>query len=154
MAAEFFYITGKCKWAKVFKPDTQFEPNAWKIDIYLDEEGLATHKESGLKTKVKEDEDGKFVGFSRKCGVFPWGDEIPPPEVVDAKGNKFEKLIGNMSTVAIEFEVYDTKKFGKGHRLNKVVVIDHVEYNKDDTPAPSSEAEKPAGKKKPAGLPF
>lgn len=152
MASETYYFEGEFQWAKVFKPDTQFEPNAWKIDIFLDKEGFEVHKASGLKNKPKFTEDGrKYVTFNRKVGKTPWGDEVGPPIVVDKDGNKVEKLVGNGSKGVIEVTVYDTAKFGKGHRLEKVVVTELVEYNKEE---PVKEEDKPKGTRKPAGLPF
>lgn len=145
-----YYFEGECQWAKVFKPDTQFEPHAYKIDVFLTKEGFETHKASGLKNKAKFTEDGKkYVTFRNQVGKWPSGDPIAPPEVVDKNGGKFEKLIGNGSKVAIEVDVYDAGKFGKGHRLVKVVVVDHVVYEK-----PESESPKESGNPKPKGLPF
>lgn len=155
MAVETYYFEGECQWAKVFKPDTKFEPHAYKIDIFLEKEGFEIHKASGLKNKAKFTEEGrKYVTFSNKVGKWPSGDPIDPPIIVDAKGEKFDKLIGNGSKVVIEVAVYDTQKFGKGHRLMKVVVVEHVVYEKPaDENADPEEAEKP-GKAKPKGLPF
>lgn len=151
MATEKYYFEGKCKWAKVFKPDTKYAPGAYKIDIYLDKEGRDILKKTGLKLKVKEDDDGFFVTFQRKLGKWPDGNEIGAPEVLDSAGAKFEKLIGNDSEVAVEVSVYQAGDF-KGHRLNKVVVTKHVPYEKDE--AGEAEESKEPGKAKPKGLPF
>lgn len=158
MAADTFYFQGPCKWAKVYKPDMKFEPGSYSIDIGLDEEAEAQFKEIGLRNKIKEDEDGRYAGFKRKLGKKPWApdEDWGPPEVVDAKGQPFKELIGNGSIVAIELVVYDTVKFGKGSRLEKVVVVKHVPYEKDDTPADGEEAppKEEGAKAKPKGLPF
>lgn len=152
MAATKYYFEGECQWAKVFKPDTHFEPHAYKIDMFLDKAGFEVHKASGLKNKPKFTEDGKkFVTFNNKVGKWPSGDPIAAPEVLDKDGNKFEKLIGNGSKVAIEVDVYDAGQFGKGHRFTKVVVVDHVPYEKE---AEAAEESKEPGKAKPKGLPF
>lgn len=154
MATEYYYFEGECQWAKVYKPDTQFEPHAYKIDVFLDKEGFEVHKASGLKNKAKfTDEGKKYVTFNNKVGTWPSGDPIDPPIVVDKDGNKFDKLIGNGSKVAVEVAVYDAGKFGKGHRFTKVVVVDHVPYEKP-VEGVNEEGEKPVGKAKPKGLPF
>lgn len=155
--AETYFFQGPCKWAKVYKPDTKFKPGHYSIDVYLDDDAVKEYKKIGLRNKVKEDEDGKFVSFRRKLGKWPDGNEIGPPEVVDKDNNKFDKLIGNLSEVAIEVRVYDAGDFGKGSRLNKVVVVKHVAYEKKEAEASGEaedEAPKAVGKAKPKGLPF
>lgn len=161
MAVDTYYFQGACKWAKVYKPDMKFEPGNYSIDVYLDEDAQKEFKATGLRNKPKEDEDGTSVSFRRKVGNKPWApDEMwGPPEVVDAKGEPFKELIGNGSIVAVEVVVYDTAKYGKGSRLEKVVVVKHVPYNKEE-PAEgegdTSKASKPeaGAKAKPKGLPF
>jgi hypothetical protein len=149
MASRSFYISGICKWAKLFKPDTKFEPQ-YSLILYPDADGWVVWKETGLGGKIKEDEDGKFVTLRRKIAGPEWQPVLPPPEVVDAEGKPLDKLVGNGSAVTVKIEVYDTRK-GPGHRIEKVRVDKLVEYvaqSEEDAP----EA-KPAGTK-PKGLPF
>lgn len=158
--ADTYFVSGPVKWAKVYKPDTKFDDNGiYSIQVYPDKDGWDTIKESGLRVQPKEDEDGKYVTFRRKKVVWfgqKEGDkDIGPPEVVDAKGNEFDKLIGNLSECTIKFEVYPTKK-GPGHRLLEVCVDKWVEYEKpDDNNVEADEAEEaPKPKAKGKGLPF
>lgn len=159
MATNNYYFQGPCKWAKVYKPDMKFDPGYYGLDVYLDEDQQKEFKAIGLRNKFKQDEDGTCVGFRRKVGKQPWAPfaDWGPPEVVDKDGKPFKELIGNGSVVAVEVVVYDTAKFGKGSRLEKVVVIDHVPYEKEDPsgvePEEGDDKPKPATAK-PKGLPF
>lgn len=156
MAGQNFYFQGPCKWAKVYKPDMKFEPGSYSVDLYLDDDALAEYKKIGLRNKIGEDEGGKFVGFKRKVGVKPWApdEQWGPPEVVDAKGNPFKELIGNGSILAVEVATFNTAKYGMASRLEKVVVVKHVAYEKDETPPGAEPDPNPSPTKKPAGLPF
>lgn len=133
MAAKIFYFTGPVKWAKVYDHNvdeyggTEFA----SIDVYLDEENLTRFKESGSRLKLREDDEGTFVKFRRNIEnkVNPdWGGV---PKVIDPEGEPFVDLIGNGSVCTIKVTVYDTK-MGKGTRLEKVRVDEHVEFSKDN----------------------
>jgi hypothetical protein len=81
--AEVYFISGKCKWAKLFKPDTKYDENGiYSIVLYPDADGWETFKRSGLNVRPKEDEDGKFITLRRKKVVnFGKGDQdIGGPE--------------------------------------------------------------------------
>lgn len=151
MATETYFFNGKCKWAKVYKPDTKYEPQ-YNIQLYLDKENEGILKESGLGLKVKEDEDGRYVGFRRKVAGPEWRPDMGPPKVIDAGGGDFSDLIGNGSDVTLKVEVFDTPRTGgKGHRLETVRVDKHVKYEaprEEGTPEPQQET------KKPKGMPF
>lgn len=53
------------------------------------------------------------------------------PEVTDAEGNPFTDLIGNGSVVEVTAEFADGAR-GKSLRLNKVKVLEHVEFIKPE----------------------
>jgi hypothetical protein len=155
---EKYYFTGTTNWAKVFKPDMKFEPGAYKMDfVFASKEDAKEFKAIKLRNAIKVDDDGnQYVSLQRKLGKKPWApdEEWGPPVVVDSEGNKFEKLIGNGSKVAIELDVWDGK-LGRASRLEKVVVIDHVAYEKaPEDDGGGEEAPKAPSQKKPAGLPF
>lgn len=162
MAANTYYFTGKCNWAKVYKPDTKFTPGKYSLDfIFANKEDIKEFKAIKLRNVIKVDDDGnQYVNLGRKLGKKPWPKEVPieeredwgPPEVVDKDGNKFDKLIGNGSTVAVEIVAYDGQ-LGKGSRLEKVVVIEHVPYEREGGDN-EDEAPKTGAAVKPAGLPF
>lgn len=154
MASSYFYLTGKAKWAKLFKPDDKYKN--WQIQVYMDDASMKIYDESGMTMAKKRDDDGVFVTFRRpEAKVIK--DELVkfnPPEVIDADGNKLEQLVGNGSDVTIKVIVYDTMK-GKGHRLEAVKVNKLVPYVKQET-APAgvvaAAAAAPAAAKK--AMPF
>ena len=137
MASSYYYLTGKAKWAKLFKPDDKYKN--WQIQVYMDEPSMKTFEESGMTMTKKTDEDGSFVTFRRpEAKVIK--DELvkfEPPTVLDAEGNKLDQLVGNGSDVTVKVIVYDTMK-GKGHRLEAVKVNKLVPYVKQDTASPEA----------------
>lgn len=133
MSTTVWYFTGPCKWAKVYKSQLDPKYKRWSIDVYLDNKNLDDYKRSGMQLEVREDEDGKFVRFSRASVKIINKEvvEFDPPEVVrvSEEGNSpFNDPIGNGSIVVVKVAVFDTQK-GKGHRLDKVGVIEHVPYS-------------------------
>lgn len=135
MATKTYLFTGKTKWAKVRKPDETYDN--YQIPVYLDDENMNLFKDSGIQTKIKEDDDGEFVTFKRRHSEFNYAKKEQqvngPPEVFlkNADGTYEpwpDGLIGNGSTVTVKVDVYDTRN-GKGHRLLSVGVDDLVEYN-------------------------
>lgn len=129
MSTKIFYFTGPCKWAKVHKPDTYNGEDRYKIDLYLSKKELAKLNESGSKVKLKEDDDGKFVTFSRKTQMEIAGETkiLGKPMVIDANKQDFDKDIGNGSLVTCKVAIYDTK-MGKGTRLEAVRVDEWKEF--------------------------
>jgi hypothetical protein len=87
---------------------------------------------------------GTKVKFVRKYDTGKDWDS-GAPEVVKADGSAWDidndGLIGNGSTVEVELSVYDTSRPSiVGTRLDKVTVLDRVDYIKDDSsPQPVSE---------------
>lgn len=120
MATNNITLSGMGKWINIL--DQKFLPAKRKMNLYLDDKSLEVFKESGLKLKFKEDEDGKYITLSRK-------DEDGAPFVfMKGKKTPFEGKVGNGSIVTVKVEIYDTKSFGKGHRLEAIRVDELVEY--------------------------
>lgn len=134
MASSYYYLSGKAKWAKLFKPDDKYKN--WQINLYLDDESKGKFAESGMSMQPKRDDDGEFITFRRPEAKLIRNElvKFDPPTVTDANGQPLDKLVGNGSDVTIKVVVYDTIK-GKGHRLEAVRVNNLVEYVKQDTPA-------------------
>lgn len=132
MASSYYYLTGKSKWAKLFKPDDKYKN--WQINVYLDEPSKKVFTESGMSMTPKRDEDGEYITFRRPEAKLIKNElvKFEPPPVTDKDGNTLDKLVGNGSDVTIKVVVYDTIK-GKGHRLEAVRVNSLVEYVKQDT---------------------
>jgi hypothetical protein len=137
LASSYYYLSGKAKWAKLFKPDDKYKN--WQIQVYMDDPSMKIFDESGMTMQKKQDEDGTFVTFRRPEAKVIRDELVKfnPPEVLDAEGNKLEKLVGNGSEVTVKVIVYDTMK-GKGHRLEAVKVNKLVEYVKQETASPEA----------------
>lgn len=136
MATEHLYLKGTAKWAKVFKPDEEYDN--FTINVYMDEASRKLFAEAGLQLTPKEDEDGEFVTFRRpnykqiKNELVHFG----APQVIDEQGVPVTTPIGNGSEVVVKVIVYDSKK-GKGHRLDGVQVTKLVEYAGSGEGAPN-----------------
>lgn len=134
MATKNYLFSGTCKWAKVMKPDEEYEN--YQLPLYLDKESMELFQDSGCQLKVKSDEDGEFVTFKRNVVDYNPNtkarEEIGRPglKIVNAEGEleDYSGLIGNGSEVTAQVQVYDSRN-GKGHRLIGVVVNKLVEYN-------------------------
>jgi hypothetical protein len=139
-------LKGKAYWARVFAENrdlTGYE-DALKesggqctIDIDLDKDGFALLEKSKsmLRGRPSEDNPGTTrVKFKRKW-TEPYGGGAPV--VLKADGSAWDwdmdGPIGNGSDVEIILHVYDTtRKSIVGTRLEKVKVVNHVKYEKDD----------------------
>jgi hypothetical protein len=127
MATEIFYFKGKAKWAKVYRPDDEFDN--YKINVYLDKASKKLFTEAGTQLTPKSDEDGEYVTFRRDHSKMIKNELVVfgKPQVVDHDGLAFTNTIGNGSEVVVKVAVYDGRK-GKGHRLEGVQVVNLVEY--------------------------
>lgn len=133
MATTDYIFTGTANWAKVLPDRYDVEYECWSLDVVLDEKSLELFKDSGLRLKLKDTENGeKYVRFRRpiKTKDYNTGEivDATPPRLVDADGvTPWDgREIGNGSKVSVKVEVYDSKK-GKGHRLLGVRVDNFVE---------------------------
>lgn len=128
------YFRGICKWAKVYKPDPEY--NNYSVVLYPDKESLKKYKESGLRLQIKEDDDGKNITFRRPHEKQINGENVvfgPPGAflVTNKETSEYEKttdLIGNGSDVVLKVSTYDAGSKGKGHRLEGILVYDLVKY--------------------------
>lgn len=126
-SSEMLYFQGMCKWAQVYKPDSEYDN--FKINVYLDEPSWKLFESSGLQLTPKEDDDGKFVCFRRdnykqiKKELVHFG----APKVMDADGEPMTDSIGNGSEVVVKVISYPSMK-GRGHRLEAVKVTKLVPY--------------------------
>lgn len=137
MSTKLFTIEGKSLWAKVYEPDDYEGVRRYKLSIIPSSpKDWDTIKKSGLRTKVKKDQNGEdYITLSRpEIGKKNAdGEEFGggQPLVLDADKKEFTKLIGNDSIVEVLFATYDTR-MGKGHRLETVMVKQHVPYEPMD----------------------
>ena len=152
--AQFGYVKGECKWAKVLDPD---DYDNFSISMYgdsvieLEEELLAMQKSAnkevedlGKKTMladvIKVDNDGgKFIGF--KLASKNFDGENNSIKMYDAGGNLVEdwdKLVGNGSTVKIKYRIApyymsSTKMVGISFKFYACQVINLVEFKAQDS---------------------
>lgn len=143
MATKYYYLSGKCKWAKLRKPDDKY--NNFQLPLYLDKKSLELYNTLGLGLKVREDDEGTFVTFKRPVAKMIKTElvEFGPPKVLNADNTEFDGLVGNGSEVTAKISVYDTFK-GPGHRLETVRVEKLVEYNPPREDATSAATGGPA----------
>ena len=129
MATKYHKIKGQIKWAKnVIEPDDFRGSSNYKVNLYNVDE--AAWKSSGVQTRPKQDRDGDMVYvLKRPVKKLIKGDivEFGPPEFVMSDGSPVTKMVGNGSNVEVEYITYDTS-MGVGHRFNKVIVHNLVEY--------------------------
>lgn len=114
------------------EPDEFNGEKKWKIDLFMDKGELAEFKKSGLKLKIKENDDGaKFVTFNRPVLKEIKGElkEFEPPKLFDKDHAPLDCLVGNGSKVTVKVESYNTV-MGPGHRLLAVRVDELVPYEK------------------------
>lgn len=153
MATTYHNFSGMVKWAKTKKPSEKY--NKYEIDMYLDEESWDEFRASGIGVKVREDEDGRYVRFSRPAEKVINGEKVEfgPPEVEDEQGNHIADWIGNGSkgTVNVVAYTYDNS-YGKGtgHRWQKLTVNELVSF----TPESKGDAEPSDNKGMDDEIPF
>ena len=146
MATRKVKLTGIAEWAKVFTQNRDMEGfdgvykdhnGACTIDLIMDEDNLAALKASRSMKKGSPDPQGRGtkVKFIRKFDTGrDWDSGAPVVKKSDNSDWDFSSdgPIGNGSTVEVELSVYDTSRPNiVGTRLDKVTVLDHVEYIRD-----------------------
>tara|TARA_R110000824_G_scaffold285184_1_gene473440 strand:- start:115 stop:630 length:516 start_codon:yes stop_codon:yes gene_type:complete len=155
MATRKVKLTGIAEWAKVFTQNrdmtgwdnTYVDCNgACTIDVILDDDNMSKLSASRSMKRGAPDAMGRGtkVKFVRKFDTGrDWDSGAPLVVWSDNKPYDYDTngSIGNGSTVEVELSVYDTsRKTIVGTRLDKVTVIDHVEYiadtSADMTPPP------------------
>lgn len=131
--AKLFYIPGTVMWAKVKSPDDKF--GKYTLDLYPTTQGWERFNESGLRLKIRENENGgQYIKLSRKPEIEIKGEMVQfgKPDVIlyneeTQETTPFEGLVGNGSEAICSVLVYDTRA-GLGHRLETVAVTSLVEY--------------------------
>lgn len=149
---------GKARWMKhLYTPDNAFGASKYKAGIWVSKETADQIKKAGVQKKVKEDEKGPWIEFTRDEVKVMKGQPVffTPPILEDkngasiisyvdeygktvksyndpAKKTSIKKqgeniLIGNDSDVQLTVAVFDTMK-GKGQRLESVRILDLIEY--------------------------
>jgi len=143
MATRKVKLTGTAEWAKVFPQNRdllgfdgayQDCDGACTIDVFLDDENMAKLTATGSMKRGTNDPEGrgKKVRLVRKYNTGrDWDSGAPIVTKSDGTDWDYDTdgTIGNGSTVEVLLSVYDTRmKSIVGTRLDKVTVLDHVEY--------------------------
>jgi hypothetical protein len=164
-------LVGPAYWCKVFAENrdlTGYE-DALKeiggqctIDIDLDKDNMEKliKSKSMLRGRQSEDNPGTTRVKLRRKWTEQFGGGAP--EVIKADGSVWDwdmdGPIGNGSTVEAIIHVYDTsRKSIVGTRLEKVKVVEHVKYEKDDdweAPAPKAETRRTRAELDDSDIPF
>jgi len=138
MATKYLDIKGKCKWAKVWKPDTKYDK--YSIDICPDAESRKIIDGLGLKSSFKADSQTgeEYITFRRdpNSTIFVSKDTRGPAGAPQVLGVEPGTPIGNGSGVTVRLAVYSyDNKFGKGtgSRLEKVHVNELVPFEAKET---------------------
>lgn len=138
---EYFYLSGKAKWAKLKTPDPEYQN--YTIDLYMEPEVVEQFKAMKTALSLRVDEEGTYVRFRRSEGEVPWtvkegeSNMFGPPKLllttgVDDRGvpsvEPFEGSIGNGSDVTLKVQVRELKNKRKATRLEAVRIDKLVEY--------------------------
>ena len=147
MATRKVVLTGIGEWAKVFEDNRDMKgfEGAWEefngactIDMILDDENMQILRNSKSMKKGTPDPEGRGTRV-RLIRKFETGRDWDrgAPVGTKAEGSKWnyeeDGTIGNGSTVQVTLSVYDTSRKGiVGTRLDRIKVINHVEYQPED----------------------
>tara|TARA_R100001129_G_scaffold179570_1_gene156515 strand:+ start:866 stop:1378 length:513 start_codon:yes stop_codon:yes gene_type:complete len=147
MATRKVVLTGIGEWAKVFEDNRDMKgfEGAWEefngactIDMILDDENMQILRNSKSMKKGTPDPEGRGTKV-RLIRKFDTGRDWDSgaPVVTKSDGSKWnyeeDGTIGNGSTVQVTLSVYDTSRKGiVGTRLDRIKVINHVEYQPED----------------------
>ncbi len=120
-------VEGTAYWASVRQPNTTFEP-MYTINLVVDEEVAKDFASRGHS--IREMEEGPAIVIKRKVNG-PNGMTRKAPRLLDSDKNDVDVLIGNGSTVRVQYSEYDweyNKKKGKGLDLQAVQIVNLVPY--------------------------
>ena len=134
-------VEGKAYWASVTTPNTTFEP-VYSVDLVVDEETASEFQSSGHRVKdltVKDSSGnpvpvGKAITIKRKVNG-PNGMIRKAPKLYNANKELIDDIIGNGSTVRVQYNEYDWNwqgKTGKGLDFKAMQVLDLVQVTSAD----------------------
>lgn len=128
-------IQGKAKWAKIIgAPVWGFENQfkEWSVDVYPDDATVEKLIANGLKDKLKDKGNGRYITFKRK-ELKQDGTPNSPIRVVDHKGAPWDsRKIGNGSVVNVNFAINEYGAGKKAPNILSLQVWDLVKYEGGD----------------------
>lgn len=107
---EAVYISGKARYARTINPDPVYEK--WSIAIYPPQSEMPKVHDllnKGIRNKLKKDDDGYFITFSRPLKIKLRNGQVKPmegPKVIDKDGKIITDFIGDGSDVTVKLETY------------------------------------------------
>ncbi len=134
-------LEGKAYWASVTTPNTTFEP-VYTVDLVVDADTASDFESRGFRVKdlsVKAEDGseqpiGKAIVIKRK--VNSANNQVrPAPKLFDANKNPIDTIVGNGSTVRVQYNEWETEnKYGqfKGLDFQAMQVIDLVSVKSGD----------------------
>ena len=143
MGSRLVTVRGIAEWAKVFPENRDMEgydgafkefDGACTIDLIMQDEDINRLAAAGCGRNPKPDPQGrgKKIRFERRFKTA-YDFNSGPPVVTKADGTPWslqeDGIIGNGSMVEADITFFDTKRKHAGSRLDRVMVLDHVEYN-------------------------
>lgn len=136
MATKFHKFTGVGEWFKIFIPDDYNGVKRYTLNFYPDDKKAI--KDSGIQLRYDR-ATNSYIRPRRELEkrINDKMVEFGRPEIVDKDDTPWDTAemgyIGNGSRVELTIAVYDTKGFGKGHRLEKVKILEFIPYEKQET---------------------
>ena len=124
-------VEGTAYWASIRQPNTTFEP-MYTINLVVDDEIAKDFAARGHS--IREREEGPAIVIKRKVNG-PNGMTRKAPRLLDSDKNDVDVLIGNGSTVRVQYSEYDweyNKKTGKGLDLQAVQIVNLIPYKCGD----------------------
>ena len=167
MATQNIKIRGKAFWARVQEDnfDSYNGLDFYKITVVPDDASWDRFRKAQflLTPKAVGDDNEEGITFRRNVEPKLFKNKTTgkieelgggPPKVVDDNDEPYDGLIGNGSIVEVTVAAFDLKmRKGRGHRLEKVKILDLVQYEppvedeEEDEPEEEKPASKPSGKR-------
>jgi hypothetical protein len=134
-------IEGKAYWASVTTPNTTFEP-IYSVDLVVDDELASKFEAEGHRVKDLSVKDpsgmpvsvGRAITIKRKVNG-PNGMIRRAPKLYNSNKEIIDDMIGNGSTVKVQYNEYDWTwqgKAGKGLDFKAMQVLDLVQVSSAD----------------------
>ena len=134
-------VEGKAYWASVTTPNTTFDP-IYSVDLVVDEEIASQFEASGHRVKdlTVKDQSGSPISVGRAITIKrkvngPNGMIRRAPKLYNSNKEIIDDMIGNGSTVKVQYNEYDWTwqgKAGKGLDFKDMQVLDLVQVSSAD----------------------
>tara|TARA_S200002703_G_C3733658_1_gene225520 strand:+ start:453 stop:887 length:435 start_codon:yes stop_codon:yes gene_type:complete len=124
-------VNGTAYWASITSPNTRFDP-VYTVDLVVDEKTADGFRSKGYV--VKDKEYGPTIVIKRKVNQAN-GKVRPAPRLVDKFNKAVDVMVGNGSTVKVQYKEWESNWKGKafqGLELQAVQILDLVQYDAPD----------------------